>query len=167
MNRIFLTTTALLMVTLLTACGGSADQAPLEPVATTEAAPQPTAIPAATDTVAPTVEATETTSATEAPATEAATTGAVSYVNDVKPILDAKCIKCHGVETKKEGLDMLSYDSLMVGSRQGPVLIPGNATDSLLVQLIVEGEMPNRGPKLTPEELQIIIDWVNQGAVNN
>lgn len=46
-------------------------------------------------------------------------------------------------------------------------IVPGNANESLFVKLIVEGEMPNRGTKVTPEELQLIIDWVNQGALNN
>jgi hypothetical protein len=33
--------------------------------------------------------------------------------------------------------------------------------------LIIAGEMPNRGEMVTPEELQILMDWVNQGALNN
>ncbi len=62
---------------------------------------------------------------------------------------------------------MQTYDNIFAGSRNGPVIEPGNAADSLLVQLIVDGEMPNRGAPVTPEELQLIIDWVNQGALNN
>jgi len=37
----------------------------------------------------------------------------------------------------------------------------------LLVELVTTQKMPKRGPKLTPPQIQIITDWVNQGALNN
>lgn len=154
----------LLMITILSACRGQAPQTTLEPVAPTETVTQPTVIPADTATFAPTPEAP---TATEAPTTESDSTSTVSYANDIVPILEMRCFKCHGIETTKEGLDMLTYENLMAGSRNGPVLVLGNANESLLVQLIVEGEMPNRGDPVTPDELQLIIDWINQGALNN
>jgi hypothetical protein len=64
-------------------------------------------------------------------------------------------------------LELASHQSLLAGSDNGPVIIPGNADESLLVDLIVNNEMPKRGPKLTPPQVQLIIDWVNQGALDN
>lgn len=154
----------LLMIMILSACGGQAPQATLEPAAPTETVTQPIPIPTDTATFAPTAEVP---TATEAPTTEGDSTSIVSYANDIIPILEMRCFKCHGIETTKEGLDMLTYENLMAGSRNGPVLVPGNANESLLVQLIVEGEMPNRGDPVTPDELQLIIDWIDQGALNN
>ena len=55
----------------------------------------------------------------------------------------------------------------MAGSDHGPVIIPGDAGDSLMVQKLVKGTMPKRGPKLTPVQIQIITDWINAGAPNN
>ena len=55
----------------------------------------------------------------------------------------------------------------MAGSFNGTVITPGNAEDSFLVQQLLDGEMPKRGPKLTLEQIQIIINWVNAGALNN
>lgn len=165
MNKTRLITTSLLSIFFIAACGGNTPLTQPAADPATETASQPTMIPA-TETAVPTSEATEAIQASEPP-TEAAVAATVSYAANVKPIFDAKCIECHGVETRKEGLDMLTYDNLMAGSRHGSVLTPGDANDSLLVQLIVEGEMPNRGPAVTPEELQIIIDWVDQGALNN
>lgn len=152
--------TSLSTFILLAACGGNAPQTPPETAAPTEAALQPTALPAATDTAVPAVEATEA-------QTEVAASTTVSYAANVKPIFDAKCIKCHGVESTKEGLDMQTYENLMAGSRNGSVLTPGDAANSVLVDLIVRGKMPNRGQKLSAEEIQIITDWINQGASNN
>lgn len=161
----FITTIAL----FLTACG--ADTAATEPASSLNEAPataaqeatQATEAPTATETAVP---ATEAPTATEIATTESTSAG-VSFANDIKPIFDARCIKCHGVEQTKEGLDMQTYENIFAGSRNGSIIEPGNSADSLLVQLIVEGEMPNRGEPVTPEELQLIIDWVDQGALNN
>lgn len=169
MNKTILAITLLPTLFLIAACSGSTLQTPSASSPTKEAATPtktavpPTATPTATVTLPP---ATETPPARNTPATEAVN-NTVSYVNQVMPIIEAKCIKCHGVETKKEGLDLRTYNDLMAGSRNGPVLTPGDADNSLLVQLIQRGKMPNRGPKVTPEELQLIMDWVNQGALNN
>lgn len=91
----------------------------------------------------------------------------VSFANDVLPILNSRCINCHGGEDTKKGLSFASYETLMAGSEDGPVIVPGNAEDSLLVQLVSAGKMPKRGPQLTPQQLQIIIDWITAGALNN
>jgi uncharacterized membrane protein len=91
----------------------------------------------------------------------------VSFANDVMPIFNNTCIKCHGVEEIKAGLDMRTYDTLMAGSFKGPDVVAGNADKSLLIQLILDGKMPKRGTKLTPEQIQIITNWVNAGALNN
>ena len=152
---------ALILTVVLSACGSSAPQTPAEPVAATETAPQLTEEPTATESTVPATDAANT------PAADNSTSTGISFANDVQPILNARCIKCHGVERVKEGLDLQSYDNLIAGSNNGPVIEAGNADNSLFVQLIVEGEMPNRGDPVTPAELQLITDWVNQGALNN
>ncbi len=55
----------------------------------------------------------------------------------------------------------------MAGSDNGPVVIAGDASNSLLVELIANQKMPKRGAKLTPSQVQLITDWVNQGALDN
>jgi hypothetical protein len=47
---------------------------------------------------------------------------------------------------------LTNYENIMAGSDNGPVVIAGDADNSLLVELIVEQEMPKRGPKLTPPQ---------------
>jgi hypothetical protein len=91
----------------------------------------------------------------------------VSYAKDVQPILESRCGKCHMGEFVSEGLHMDTHESLMQGSDNGPVIIPGDAGESLLIQKLVEGKMPKRGPKLTPVQIQLIADWINAGAPNN
>lgn len=161
MKNIVILLSTFLLIVILAACGGStpASTVDVEPAAPTQAESTPTEVPATAEATASVNE--------EPAATESVALSAVSYASNVYPILEAKCVKCHGVESKKEGLDMLTYDNLMKGSRNGAVVTPGDANNSLLVQLILEGEMPNRGTKVTPEELQLIIEWINQGALNN
>ena len=99
--------------------------------------------------------------------TGAAPSVEISYAIDVRPILKSRCGSCHMGEFVSEGLDMNTYASLLAGSQNGPVIIPGDANDSLLVQKITAGKMPKRGPKLTPAQIQIITDWIDAGALNN
>lgn len=164
MNKPALIVSALLATLILAGCGGNAAQTTPEPAPATEAAPQPTEIPATEEaaTEAPTTEEV----VVEAPATDEVV-AAISYAAQIQPIFDNKCIKCHGVDSVKEGLDMRTYDALMAGSHNGAVIVPGDAENSVTVDLLVRGKMPKRGPKLTAEETQLIIDWVTQGAQNN
>ena len=99
--------------------------------------------------------------------TGAAPTTEVSYATDVRPILESRCASCHMGEFVSEGLDMNTYESLMEGSQNGPVIDPGDARHSLLIKKVTEGEMPKRGPKLTPAQIQILTDWINAGTPNN
>ena len=155
-----------LIVGLLSACASPAAEPPTSSPTDT-AAPateKPTNVPPVTDTAA----ATEPPAATEAPATQPAAEGAtVSFANDVLPIIQSRCIGCHGGDRTEEGLDMNTHASLLAGSDNGPVVIPGDAVNSLFVEMVATQKMPKRGPKLTPPQIQIFTDWVNQGALDN
>lgn len=91
----------------------------------------------------------------------------VSFNQNILPILNRSCTRCHGGTRKEKGLDLRNYEAIMAGSKNGPVVIPGDPDNSPLVYLVVQGKMPKRGAKLTPEEVQIFVDWVIQGALNN
>jgi mono/diheme cytochrome c family protein len=159
-----------LIVGLLTACGAQATEAPTS--APTETVAPATEAP--TDTAAPTEAPTES-AATEAPAatepgdaTQPAVEGAtVSFASDVLPIIESRCIGCHGGDRTEEGLVLKTHADIMAGSDNGPVIVPGDAVNSLLVELVATQKMPKRGPKLTPPQVQLITDWVNQGALDN
>lgn len=62
---------------------------------------------------------------------------------------------------------MRTYETLMTGSFNGTVITPGNADDSFLIQQLIDSEIPKRGPKLTAEQIRVIIDWINAAAINN
>lgn len=99
--------------------------------------------------------------------------GRMSYKEDVHPILQYRCLECHqtgGPGVAYSGLNMETYEGLMKGTQFGPVVVPGNSMVSNL-NVLVEGRagirMPHNRKRLTPCEIQILRDWVNQGAKNN
>jgi hypothetical protein len=99
----------------------------------------------------------------------------VSYKAEVGPILQQYCVECHkpgGKGTEKSGLDMSSYDSLMKGTKFGPVVNPGNSLTSAL-NMLVEGradpsiKMPHGKESLPADKIEALKKWVQQGAKNN
>ena len=98
--------------------------------------------------------------------------GAAEPVNqhDVLPILHLRCAACHGRQEQKAGLDLRTVESLLKGSKDGPVLKSGDPDGSLLVQKITKGEMPPKRDLVKASvkpvrdvELEIIRDWVAAG----
>jgi len=99
--------------------------------------------------------------------TPAAGTVSVSFKNDVLPILTSRCLECHGGQKTEKGFNITSYEHVMAGSQNGAMVIPGNPTGSKLIQLIQQGKMPKRGPKVLPTQLQTLVNWIQAGALNN
>jgi mono/diheme cytochrome c family protein len=153
----------LLLVGVLSACASQATNTPASqpteaPAQATEA---PTNAPAAaTDTSAPTVESSPTAGTTASGAT-------VGFATDILPLLQSRCVNCHGGQKTEHELNLNSFDGVMAGSENGPVVTPGDAADSSMAEMVSNGKMPKRGPKLTPAQVQLIVDWINQGAQNN
>ena len=86
----------------------------------------------------------------------------VDYVRDILPILDHRCFKCHGPEKQKGKLRLdLREPSLTV-------IVPGDASRSKMVELLIAGEderMPRDGEPLSKAQIRLIRTWIDQGAV--
>jgi Planctomycete cytochrome C len=92
------------------------------------------------------------------------------YARHIYPVLDANCVVCHGDEKSKGGLRLDTYEHLMRGGEDGPVIVPGQPEKSILFKRITlptdhEKSMPAEGrPPLKPEEIVWIKAWIQQGA---
>lgn len=92
------------------------------------------------------------------------------FTEIVKPILDRRCIECHGPEKQKGGLLMESYASLMKGGKDGPAVVPGRAGDSPILQRLLlpasddDHMPPSQKPQPTPAEIDVLRWWIDQGA---
>ena len=100
----------------------------------------------------------------------------VSFKNDVQPILDQNCSKCHteddddGVEAS--GFRTSTYASVMKGTKYGPVIVPGHALSSNLYRLVAGKvdasiQMPHKKAPIPAEEIALIENWIEQGAKDN
>jgi uncharacterized membrane protein/mono/diheme cytochrome c family protein len=92
------------------------------------------------------------------------------YVKHINPIFDANCVTCHGDGKIKGGLRLDTYELLMKGGKDGPVIVAGEPEKSLLLERVTlppdqKHFMPAEGrPPLKPEEIAWIRAWIQQGA---
>jgi mono/diheme cytochrome c family protein len=108
---------------------------------------------------------------TPTPGTGALTTpGAIpGFSAQILPILQTNCSTCHNQQTKLGGWDASTYSSVMAGGLDGPAVIVKDASNSLLAKKLL-GEQGNIMPpsgKLSPDVIQLILDWINSGAPDN
>lgn len=87
--------------------------------------------------------------------------------DDVFPILEENCLACHHNPGAPKGLSMETYEVLMKGSVNGPVVIAGDAKSSEMFKRL-KGEthprMPMNGPPYLNEiETQLIANWIDAG----
>jgi hypothetical protein len=70
----------------------------------------------------------------------------LTYVKDIKSLLEESCLRCHGGERPKAGLRLDSLEGALQGTKDGKVILPGKSEKSLLViavaQLDPETAMP-------------------------
>ena len=113
------------------------------------------------DLGAPYVEAVATAAGPDDPA------GNVLF-EDVRPILESRCLVCHGGKFKQAGLDISTREKLLRGSDEHKdVVVTGDAAASLLVKKIKhqhEPGMPYQSDKLSDEAIAKIEAWISSQA---
>ncbi len=87
-----------------------------------------------------------------------------TFEKDVLPILRANCLGCHGGLRQRAGLDLRSLESVLKGSKSGPVILSKDAEKSLLWRKIAADEMPKEAAKLSAHDKKIIRAWIESGA---
>jgi hypothetical protein len=87
-------------------------------------------------------------------------TGAPTFDNYIGPLFNARCSKCHG-DLASGGLNLLTYEGLMRGRDDGPVIVPGDSENSVLFQVQSAGK---HFAKLLQDELAIVKQWIDAGA---
>ena len=86
---------------------------------------------------------------------------APTFQHDVLPLLEKKCVSCHGAGNPvMAGLDLRTLTGVMAGSSNGPVVIPGNPDGSKLWLMVRDGKMPMGGEPLSNAEKQLVRDWI-------
>src|SRR5205809_18683 len=86
---------------------------------------------------------------------------------DVKGILVENCVKCHGGEKTKGEFDLTSREGLLHPGSEGANVVAGKAGESRLMKLIRhadEPHMPQKGARLSDEQIVKIAAWIDAGA---
>lgn len=93
----------------------------------------------------------------------------VDFNTQVKPIINKKCITCHGGVKRESDFSLLFRQDAMAKAESGKfAIIPGDASASELVRRInshdPEERMPYKKDPLTKDEIDILTQWINEGA---
>ena len=106
------------------------------------------------------------------PASPATAEEKVSYYQNIRPIFQAECHGCHQPSKAKGGYVMTAFDKLLQGGdSEETAVVPGEPDASLLLTLITpvdgEAEMPQKGGPLAANEIELVRNWIAQGAVDD
>jgi hypothetical protein len=89
----------------------------------------------------------------------------LTFEQHVAPILEARCIKCHGGEKLEAGLDLRRKSLIVKGGDSGSALVAGKPDESLLLERIKSGEMPPKEEgTLDEKQRELIRAWIAGGA---
>jgi mono/diheme cytochrome c family protein len=96
-------------------------------------------------------------------------TNEVDFAKQIQPILAKRCFACHGPDEAEGGLRFTSQKEAFVEADSGEhAIVPGDSQASALLARVtsdVEDEqMPPEGKRLSPEEVDLLKRWIEQGA---
>ncbi len=91
----------------------------------------------------------------------------VSFSQDIKPLLESRCVQCHGHGRVKGGFRLDTRETLLKGGDSGTAVVPGQSQESHLIELVAgvdpDNVMPRKGTRLTGEEVGLLRAWIDQG----
>lgn len=93
----------------------------------------------------------------------------IDYSTQVKPILNKRCISCHGGVRKKGGFSLLFEEEAKAQLTSGAyAIIPGDPGESEMIRRLrltdEEERMPYHQEMLPDEEVAILRRWIKEGA---
>ncbi len=96
----------------------------------------------------------------------------VSFSENIRPILNAHCVKCHGGVKQAGGVSFVYKDQALGKSKSGAtILTPGSLEQSEIYHRITTSDPEDRMPPadespngLKAEEIQLLSQWIEQGA---
>ena len=99
----------------------------------------------------------------------AANKNQVSFTKDVAPLINEKCLGCHGATMQSGGLRLDTFANWKKGGKNGLLLVPGSPQTSLIGARMETTDMNLRMPKnaaaIEKDKLTPIANWILQGAV--
>lgn len=99
----------------------------------------------------------------------------VDFERDVLPIFDAKCLACHSLAVRENGLNLEGVSQIVKGGKRGAAVVANDPEKSLLYQVAARAAKPAMPPlpnkveaaAVTPQELGILRQWILEGAAGS
>jgi hypothetical protein len=95
---------------------------------------------------------------------------APDYEREIKPLLRAHCVACHGPVKQKGGLRLDAGALIEKGGKHGAALMAGNSNASLLIERLLEPDeekrMPQEAKPLPAEKIELLRLWIDGGAAH-
>lgn len=95
---------------------------------------------------------------------------AVDFNRDIRPILNSRCIACHGGVKQSGGLSFLTREEALLPAESGrAAIVPGDPENSELIRRVLHADLEERMPlehePLKAEEVALLKRWIEQGAL--
>ena len=91
----------------------------------------------------------------------------VEFARDIQPILETSCVKCHGRGKAKGDWRIDTRADFLKAGESGVSTLIGDSAHSRMIHLVAGTDpddiMPQKGTKLTPEQVGVLRAWVDQG----
>jgi hypothetical protein len=88
------------------------------------------------------------------------------WKEDIKPLLEQNCWKCHGADKVRAELVLTTREGVLAGGEVGPAVDLENPSASLMLQMVSykdeDHQMPPIG-KLSPEKIDALGKWIEMG----
>ncbi len=95
----------------------------------------------------------------------------VEFTRDIQPLLNTKCVACHGGVKEAGGVSFLFREQVLGKGKSGmPVVVPGKPEASEMMKRVLSTDpeeimpKPEHGPALSPEEIALLGRWITEGA---
>jgi mono/diheme cytochrome c family protein len=103
-----------------------------------------------------------------AQALPAPTNRIVDFARDIQPIFEANCYACHGLKKQQSDFRLDQRAAALRGGSEGPAIVRGKGAESPLIERVASYDpdiaMPPKGDRLTPEQVDLLRAWIDQGA---
>jgi hypothetical protein len=91
----------------------------------------------------------------------------VSFKDDIAPFMSNLCVRCHSGAKPRDGFSLETFEKLMQGGKDGPVVVPGKLADSRIWHLVGEQDpikMPPGQALITRKNWSDLKTWIEEGA---
>lgn len=107
----------------------------------------------------------------EKPKPSVAAQGKIDFNHQIRPILNQNCTGCHGGVKSAGGVSFVfREEALRAGDSKRRTIVPGHPEQSEMVARITSTDpnvrmpKPEHGPPLPPDQIELIQQWIREGA---